>query len=96
MVTQAVEALFAEESLKGKPVDAFAEVLGSVEALVTEELEIKPVEAFAEVSFEVKPRDDEPAPSTHRPAWWPRDDNLSTSLLMQGRCLIPGTCLMMT
>ena len=41
----------------------------SVEVLFAEvSLKIKPVKAFAEVLIKVKPQDNKPAPSTHRPA----------------------------
>ena len=66
MVTRAVEALFAEESLKVKPV----EVLAEVETVFTEELEVKPVEVLAEVAGLVEIPDS----CTVRPVWWSQCD----------------------
>ena len=66
MVTRAVEALFAEESLKVEPV----EVLAEVETVFTEELEVKPVEVLAEVAGLVEIPDS----CTDRPVWWSQCD----------------------
>ena len=75
LVTRAVEALFSEESLKVKPADPVAEVLGYdiVETLFTEELEVKPAEVLAEVTGLVEV----PDPCTARPSWWPQGDKPS-------------------
>ena len=87
MVTRAVEALFAEESLKVKPV----EVLAEVETVFTEELEVKPVEVLAEVAGLVEIPDS----CTDRPVWWPQMALNATRLSMTAQYLTPVACLMM-
>ena len=95
MVTRSVEALFAEESLKVRPVGAFAEVLGSVEALLQEIYKEISKSSLLRLSQKCWGRSKSLLPaqtcllgglkatSGHKPSY-------------AARCLIPVGCLMMT